>query len=649
MSSSNNQEALEQFKVIAGLESDDSSSDTDAKIHRLLTVHDHDLNNAILTYLESGFDTVESARTHLQNDIGSSSAIDTREIEDINGGGYHDNDDGDDEAVGELIHRSASTRTRGEYVNLQSQMFLNSLMPRLPKAPQISTRWQLDVGIHSSLIHEREEKQKRELYREKESDDETVVEQSRKVKSDTSSSRLSTNTTTNTARSSSILNTLWIILLIIPKNILSVIISSIKFFFGFGWSSSDEYDNNFKFNRSFDFDKFHPDYSYLSTLKEKEESKEQAHAIDLYDITESGFNELHSHCQKEYDWLLVVLTNDSIENTNFVNRLLKNSVFKKSFNRDTGESKSTKLYFANVDHSPEAWEIGQTYKIKKTPYVMLVANVSASPDVMASMSIVYKSNLSKQFIIDDELNVTVMKIAKYLAKNIDKYNPQLVAARYDKQETDFGRLIRQQQDDAYTQSLLKDKLKKQKRDEELRLKQEAENLIKLRRWFLFNLIKDNHIDSLTDGTNDSLLRVAVKLPSGKRLIEQFNKSISISQFFIYIELKLFIEEMTLELNHANENWLQDEAMIDELITELESDLSKECRCKFDDVQHYYTENPFKFEVVQPYPKKIIFCDSNLTIGQVPEFKGANFLVEHIVEEEDDEEDNGDEDEDAEKD
>lgn len=630
MPSSDNQEAFEQFKIIAGLGSDDSSSDVDDKINRLLTIHDHDLNNAILTYLESGFETVESAQVNTQKDTGTSSAIDPREIEGNGtgtGGGENDDDDG---GIGELIHRSASTRTRGDYVNLQSQMFLNSLTPRLPKAPQISTRWQLDVGIYSSLIHEREEKQKRELAGEKKwQANESVIEHSREIDSDTSSTRLSAAARSNT----SILNTLWFILLIIPKNILLVIINSIKFFFGFGWGGDDEGDNNFKLNRLYDFEKFHPDYSYLSTLKEKQELEDETNSIDMYDIVESGFNELHSHCQREYDWLLVVLTNDLPETTKFMKKLLRNSHFKKSFNKNNGNFKSTKMYFANVDHSPEAWEIGQTYKIKRTPYVMLVANVSPSPDIMASMSIVYKSNLSKQFIMDDELSITVLKIAKYLVKNIDKYNPQLVAAKYDKQETDFSRLIRQQQDDAYTQSLLKDKLKKQKRDEELRLKEETESLVKLRRWFLLNLIKDNHIEGLTDP--DDSLRVAVKLPSGKRLIEQFNKSITILQFFIYIELKLFIEETTLELNHANDNWLQDEATIDELIGELNLDLSDEHKCRFQDVHHYYLVNPFKFEVVQPYPKKVIACDSELTIGEVPEFKGANFLVEYIVEEEDD--------------
>ncbi|KAI5958646.1 hypothetical protein KGF57_002491 [Candida theae] len=636
---SGNQETLDQFKVIAGLESSDNSSDVDDKIHRLLTVHDFDLNNAILTYLESGFETVESANLNNRSDRGASSAIDPREIEGINGYGGGGTGDGiiqDDGGIGELIHRSASTRTRSEYVNLQSQMFLNSLMPRLPKAPQISTRWQLDVGIHSSLIHEREEseKEKRKLSEKKELEDQTLIEQSSEVASDTSSvsSRTIRNSNSN---SNSILNTLWIILLIIPKNFLSVIISSIKFFFGFGWSSGDdENDNNFKLNKPFDFEKFHPDYSYLSELKKNEESNE-ASTFESYDIVESGFNELHSHCQNEYDWLLVILTNDAIETTNFVTKLLQNSLFKKSFNKTDGNFKSAKLYFANVDHSPEAWEIGQTYKIKKTPYVMLVANVSPSPDIMASMSIVYKSNLSRQFIMDDELNVTVLKIAKYLTKNIDKYNPQLVAARYDKQETDFSRMIRQQQDDAYTQSLLKDKIKKQKRDEELRLKQEAELLVKLRRWFLFNLIKENHIHSLT--SKDDSLRVAVKLPSGKRLVEQFDKSITILQFFIYIELKLFIEEVASELNHANENWVQDKVTLDELISELDSQIPEQHKEKYDDVHGYYSENPFKFEVVQPYPKKVIDCDSELTIEQVPEFKGANFLVEYIVEEEEDEE------------
>ena len=74
---------------------------------------------------------------------------------------------------------------------------------------------------------------------------------------------------------------------------------------------------------------------------------------------------------------------------------------------------------------------------------MLVGNVSASPDIMPSMSIVYKSNIAKPFITEEELPNTTNKILKNIGKLLERFNPQLVSARFDKQEMEISRQIRQ--------------------------------------------------------------------------------------------------------------------------------------------------------------------------------------------------------------
>ena len=301
------------------------------------------------------------------------------------------------------------------------------------------------------------------------------------------------------------------------------------------------------------------------------------------------------------------------------------------FAKTNGHYKNTKLFLGNVDHSPEAFEIAKTYKVRKIPYVMLIANVSPSPDIMPSMSIVYKSNLAKMFIEEEEVGLTVQKVTKQLSKNCEKFYPQLIAAKYDKQEMDISRMIRQQQDDAYLQSLVQDQIKKQQREEEKKLQREAQSLQNIKTLFLLDLFNSGYLHKVSE--SNEVLKVAVKLPHGKRLVEQFDKSLTVLDFYIFIELKLFVENLLTE--HGLESEEELIAKVDNLKNELE--IIDEVKEKYSTIQDYYKDMGFKFEVVQPYPKKVIAVDADLQIGSAPEFKGANFLIEYIIEDDDEEE------------
>ena len=59
-----------------------------------------------------------------------------------------------------------------------------------------------------------------------------------------------------------------------------------------------------------------------------------------------------------------------------------------------------------------------------------------------------------------------------------------------------------------------------------------------------------------------------------------------------------------------------------------------------DLSDYHNSYPFKFEVIQPYPKKVIHLDVDMdqSIKDISEFsKGANFLIEFIDDDEEEEE------------
>ncbi|KAI3405482.2 hypothetical protein KGF56_001500 [Candida oxycetoniae] len=588
------QDIFDQFVNVTGIaNSDDEAKD---KVRRLLTIHDYNLNNAVSTYFDTGFSSVEAASSSAASSSSSppsppslsshatSTAVDYREVE--------------NDSIEQLTHRSVSRSSTREMVNLQNQMMMTSLIPRLPKAPQISTRWQLDVGIHSSFIRDRE----KSMLAEKEKEKEKEKGKGKEIRE---------------VRNSSILSTLCFILLLIPKNVLSMLITSIKFFFGFGGYDINNNNSNsiFRSSAQFNYENFDPDYSYIRNNNEWEK----------YALHESGFNEVHSVCQAEYDWLLVMLVNDSQECEQFVQCLLGDGAFNRLFNKDHGVYKETKLFIGNPVHSPEAFEIAKTYKVRKLPYVMLIAQVSPSHDIMPSMSIVYKLNISKQFIKEEEeLNTTVSKMTKHLSKLCDKFNPQLVSARFDKQEMDLSRMIRQQQDDAYSQSLVQDQLKKRQRENELKAQQEAENLKSIRRWLLLDLFKSGFLQKVGNEEEENKLRVAIKLPDGRRLVESFKKSITTLDFYIFIELKMFVEELKV-----GDTLPEEEEEEEEEEEKKEDNIPKEMKERFANVHDYYMQCDFNFEILQPYPRKLIEKDAGLTIGEASDFfKGANFLVEY---------------------
>ncbi|KAL6450287.1 UBX2 UBX domain-containing protein 2 [Candida maltosa Xu316] len=569
---------FEDFKSITGI-----SNDTDdEKIAQLLILNDYNLNNAISTYFDSGFDT-----------IGASSAVNVH-----------------DEIDNNLTHRHNSNHDNDEtphsrdLMNLQHQMFYDSFLPKLPKAPVISNGWQLEVGIHTSIIEDRLRREEKEK-EEKEKED--VREGTESVHSVESSTRKSP------------ISTLWIILLIIPKTLLHVLISAFKFLFGWG-SFQLGGNNDYKLRKSFNYEHFIPGYKLLPETFESS-------VLDSYSVHESDFNDLHQLSQKEYRWLLVVLVNDSESSHNFVKKLVEHPEFDKLFNKENGVYNETDIFVGNVDKSPEAFEIGQTYSVRRTPYIMLVGYVSASPEIMPSMSILYKSNLSKVFITDEELPRTANKIMNNLNKLLDKFNPQLVSARFDKQEMDISRQIRQEQDDAYLRSLHLDKVKKEIKQKEEHAKKMAEQKSKLRQYYLLKLLESNYIETnVLDEQSENKCKIALKLPNGKRIVELFNTEISLLEFYMFIELKLFIDE-------------QDE---EEEVTSDTIDLDDDIKESIQDIKDYYSEYSFMFEIIQPYPKKIIHLEEpsyDTALKDIKEFhKGANFLIEFIEDDEDEDDD-----------
>lgn len=148
-------------------------------------------------------------------------------------------------------------------------------------------------------------------------------------------------------------------------------------------------------------------------------------------------------------------------------------------------------------------------------------------------------NLSFKFAFE----LTTFFVPSQLQQGIEDNEHSLVAARNDRQERSMNQLIRQEQDEAYKESLEADQQKEQKRKVEL-AKREAEEKVKSdqisderdRRERLLRLKVDlaDQIPSEPDASDPNVIRVLIKLPDGTRLERRFARTMSIKYLIYFV-------------------------------------------------------------------------------------------------------------------
>lgn len=557
---------IRQFKEITG-------STEDVQIRNLLTVHGWNLNNCISTFFDSGFDQIANREVST-----SLASLDTAAIS--SGVEAFESVSAPD---ADVVHRRES---RSSAVNLQSQLFFDNYIPKLPKAPRISSQWSLEVGLNVSLKHEQQR---------------TLIEKTDAGVSETPSVAADVGNGGTLA--------LWIVLLFIPKSLLTILVSIFKFLFGSTFKRRALLHN---FPRQFSYDEYDPaEETTFDLIKAERDSGQPL-------INTHSFNEVHSRAQTQYTWLLVVLTDSEPQVEAFARHFFSHPALM--------QLADTEVYANNVSTSREAYEVGKTYRVKKVPHVMLIANVTNNPLVMSSMSIVYKLNVALQSIeSEDAIEHTVRKVYRALHKVIEHFNPQLITQRIDRQEIEFSRMIKEQQDAAYVESLSRDKIKRQEKDQQQEWARQQAQLAATRRTFLLRLLqKQERLDAASG------VKIAIKLPHGGRLVEQFAPLTTATQLYLFVEVQLFVHELVAS-TADDDSEIEDENDVMMRARELSPDAPVLSAAE------YVTQFPFKFELIQPFPKKVIEA-ADVAITEVPELKnGGSLLVEYVEDDQETEE------------
>ena len=593
---------VDEFKQITGEEQEEKLD----KIVSLLRLFDWDLNNAVSSYLDNQFKTVEETQ-------GSSSSY-----------ARSGNEESGNEESG-LNYRGREDPTRGElrqYMNMQTQFMYEDFIPRLPRAPKISNKWQIDVGIYSSIESEKESEIRRN------SGSRTPVQ------------------------------TVWLLLLAVPRTLLQVVFSVFRYIFSFMSSRATN-----RYPSSFEFKNYEENYNFLSsflgeqkdclekesslaetsTLVESESARKSGtstsesstvhmHSSDNetvdatplagYALHSRQFNELHQEAQANYSWLLIVLVNDSVESQVFVRELFQNHHFGNLFDKNNGNIKENAVFINNIERSPEAFEVGKSYRAHRLPFIALAGNVTNNPSTMLAMSVVFKTNVSSHYLEDEHRENAIRSIIKTLHKVVDHYNPQLIAQRLDKREIEVSRFLKEQQDQAYILSLEQDRLKKLLREREAALRNEEIEKRQQREHFLLGVLASKWHHSISQ-TSQYGPRISIKLPDGSRTIQRFPNDLLLNDLYLYVETKLFIMDLInrSDLECADETSAIEHAIATVLSLQVEQITSSQ----------YFDTYPFTFELVQPFPKKVI-VPSDHSIESIGELRsGAGLFVEYIYE------------------
>lgn len=332
---------------------------------------------------------------------------------------------------------------------------------------------------------------------------------------------------------------------------------------------------------------------------------------------EGEYNKAYNFSKANLKWLLLVLINEECQDV--FKSLVSHSNFRK-FN----DKNDVILWGGNVDYL-EPFEVGKTYRVRKLPQLILIANVSKMGE-FPLMSVVNKASVPINCSKD-----SIKLIFKKFQKSIDMYEPQLVSQRYDKHEQEVSRLIRREQDDAYHRSLLADKEKMEaklqlKREEEERLLneqlKEEERMKKVKSRESFLILKSIEMlksrDMFERGNHTT---IQFRLNTGERFIQKFLSSRSLYDIFVFIECKLFLKTFKEEIDDDQE------------ILEI---LELEKLTNVVDVTEY--EHEFNFELIQPIPRFILEPKKDVSVGDVKEiWPNGNLLVEFDPDDDDDDE------------
>ncbi|RWS24860.1 FAS-associated factor 2-like protein [Leptotrombidium deliense] len=234
------------------------------------------------------------------------------------------------------------------------------------------------------------------------------------------------------------------------------------------------------------------------------------------------YSQALNDAKNELKFLLVYLHSEQHQDTpEFCRDVLTYSEVVNYINRNNV------LFWGCSVQLPEGYRVSQALRENTYPFLALIALKDNRMTVV------------KRF----EGKTSVERLLSQMQQSIEDNEASLVAARLERQERSLNHIIRQQQDEAYLESLKADQEKERKKqeeqkkkDEEMKVQKEKERSEINRKERLLKLRVElvNQIPSEPDADDSNAIKIVVKLPNGTRLERRFLKSHPIKYLYYFV-------------------------------------------------------------------------------------------------------------------
>lgn len=380
-------------------------------------------------------------------------------------------------------------------------------------------------------------------------------------------------------------------------------------------------------------------------------------------ISKDSFNQTFDKCEGGFKYMLFIcLGNISSEEAEKVDvnsqRFVKHILNDPSTLDILKENSDNLLVYMRTAQSSEMWSIAKQFKIKYTPECLLIGNVLNSADSMGGitrMSVLARLKMG-----------SLRKFQNSLKVAMDKFNPEMVVNRSEQEELKLARQIKQMQDQAFEESLKKDRIKEEERQraeeearaaEELALKKEHEIAV-------YKTVEDlqwlhlcTKLIVSPEETQDSNARGSLQFrtPDGKRLIRKFSGDCTLKEIYHIVKCHLFLDTMSSKqedilkslklkisamrnddekLSFKSGDYTDEKVM--DSAQEIVLQMIDDELCKWYKNEEDY-EFDVDFELVSPFPRYRVPYDDSIVVRNTPQlWPNGSMLVEYLVSDSDDE-------------
>ncbi|GMM33088.1 Ubx2 protein [Saccharomycopsis crataegensis] len=365
-------------------------------------------------------------------------------------------------------------------------------------------------------------------------------------------------------------------------------------------------------------------------------------------IFDGEFNAAYDVCKQELKFLIIILINTENKATSeiFLKSVVNSSEFASFINNKYADRSDNFIIWGGDVNHLEGWLVGRQYRARNVPYIAMVSNVSTYGETFPTMSLM---KYSQNFEVSNndaatasenlgKLKAKSKKIIKLFQRTANNYVIQLINQKIERDSQNYERLLKQQQDEAYLKSLHQDKLKKQQRDaEQLKINNKKQEVLdeiiendkhlqflkqQFVKWQTVLVNNDRTSDPIDLFTNQPMTdkkqytTIQFKLPNGQRFVKKFNRDQPMKDIYLFVQLKLVLLSLLETEKFDTEGEVFEYLKTSKIAGSITSD------------DMYYETVIFRFELNSSFPRfKVAMKEHQPIHGNKDLVPNCNILVE----------------------